>query len=275
MNPVAVQIGNFSIYWYSLFILMAFIIGFLLVKKEIKRHKDINEDFLYDYFFWLVPLVILGARVYYVIFEWDIYKTNIIEAFKIWNGGLAIHGGIIAGLIYTYFYTKKHHVNTIRLMDIAAPSLILGQALGRWGNFFNQEAFGPIVKSEVLRNLHIPEFIIDGMYINGVYHHPTFFYESVVCLLGFIIMILLRKYYKNLKLGTVSGIYFLIYGIERFFVEGLRQDSLMLGPLKVAQLVSILMVIAGITFIIISIKKNISYIEEEKSTKKKRRKINE
>lgn len=275
MNPVAVQIGNFSIYWYSLFILMAFIIGFLLVKKEIKRHKDINEDFLYDYFFWLVPLVILGARVYYVIFEWDIYKTNIIEAFKIWNGGLAIHGGIIAGLIYTYFYTKKHHVNTIRLMDIAAPSLILGQALGRWGNFFNQEAFGPIVKSEVLRNLHIPEFIIDGMYINGVYHHPTFFYESVVCLLGFIIMILLRKYYKNLKLGTVSGIYFLIYGIERFFVEGLRQDSLMLGPLKVAQLVSIFMIIAGITFIIISIKKNISYIEEEKSTKKKRRKINE
>lgn len=179
MNPVAVQIGNFSIYWYSLFILMAFIIGFLLVKKEIKRHKDINEDFLYDYFFWLVPLVILGARVYYVIFEWDIYKTNIIEAFKIWNGGLAIHGGIIAGLIYTYFYTKKHHVNTIRLMDIAAPSLILGQALGRWGNFFNQEAFGPIVKSEVLRNLHIPEFIIDGMYINGVYHHPTFFMNQL------------------------------------------------------------------------------------------------
>ncbi len=261
MRPVAIQIGSFSIYWYSLFILTAFFIGFLLVKHELRRHKNIKLEYLYDYFFYLVPVVIVGARLYYVIFEWNVYRYNLIEIFKIWNGGLAIHGGVIAGLIFTYFYTKKHHINLFRFMDILAPSLVLGQAIGRWGNFFNGEAYGPIVSFDTLKHLHLPKFIIDGMYINGFYHHPTFFYESLTCFICFIILIVLRNYYKNLKVGLLSGIYFVIYGIERFFVEALRTDSLMLGSIKIAQLVSVIMVICGLIFIFFSFRKKVSYIE--------------
>lgn len=272
MNPVAFTIGSFSVYWYSLCILLAFVLGFVLVKREIKRHAKISLDFLYDYFFYLIPIVIIGARAYYVIFEWKIYSQNPIEIFKVWNGGLAIHGGIIAGLIYTCIYTKKHNINPFRFIDIAVPSLVLGQAIGRWGNFFNQEAYGPVVSLEKLESFHLPQFIIDGMNINGLYHSPTFFYESMTCLLCFIILICLRKYYKNLKVGTLCGIYFIIYGIERFLVEGLRQDSLMIGPIKMAQLVSIIMLIAGIVFIIVSNIKKIPYIEPIELSKPKKKK---
>ena len=217
--------------------------------------------FYYDYFFYLVPLVIIGARLYYVIFEWNYYKRDLLEIFKVWNGGLAIHGGVIVGIIYTYLFCKKKKINPFRFMDIAAPSLVLGQAIGRWGNFFNQEAYGPVVSLGKLKNMHIPEFIIDGMKIDGVYHHPTFFYESLTCFTCFIILILLRKFYKKLNVGTSCGIYFIIYGIERFFVESMRQDSLMLGSIKVAQLVSIIGIILGIIFIVMSFIKKISFIE--------------
>ncbi len=269
MNPVMFSIGSFSIYWYSFFILLAFSLGFILANKEIKRHKDIPNNFLYDYFFYLIPVVILGARLYYVLFEFNYYKNDLLEIFKVWNGGLAIHGGVIVGIIYTCIYTKKHKVNTYRFIDIAAPSLVLGQAIGRWGNFFNQEAYGPVVSLSFLKSIHIPKFIIDGMYIDGVYHHPTFLYESLTCLICFMILIILRKYYKNLKLGLLCGIYFTIYGVERFLVESLRQDSLMLGSIKVAQLVSIIMVIVGIAFICLSFIKKVPYIEIENKKPKK------
>ncbi len=268
MNPIAFSIGPISIYWYSLFILLAFFMGFLLVKKELKRHTDISLNFFYDYFFYLVPIVIIGARLYYVVFEWKYYQNNFIEIFQIWNGGLAIHGGVLFGIIYTYIYTKKKNINMVRFMDILVPSLVLGQAIGRWGNFFNQEAFGPEVSINTLQSLHIPKFIIDGMYIDNIYHHPTFLYESLTCLLCFIILINLRHFYKNLKIGTLCGIYFVIYGIERFLVEGLRQDSLMLGSIKVAQLVSVLMVIVGLAFIIMSLVKKVPYLEKIKGENK-------
>lgn len=277
MNPVMFSIGSFSIYWYSFFILLGFSLGFLLVKKEIKRHNDIPDKFLYDYFFYLIPIVILGARLYYVLFEFSYYQNNLIEIFQVWNGGLAIHGGVIAGIIYTYIYTKKHKVNTLRFIDIAASSLVLGQAIGRWGNFFNQEAYGPVVSLSFLKSIHIPKFIIDGMYIDGAYHHPTFLYESLTCLICFVILFIVRRYYKNLKLGLSCGIYFMIYGIERFFVESLRQDSLMLGSIKIAQLVSVLMIISGIILISMSFIKKIPYFEKEKKvnrkTKKKQREV--
>lgn len=259
MNPIAFSIGPFSIYWYSLCILLGFGLGFIIANKEIKKIKGFPDNFLYDYFFFLVPIVIIGARLYYVIFEWNIYCHNLLDIFKIWEGGLAIHGGVIAGAIYTYFYTKKKKVNTYRFIDAIIPSLVLGQAIGRWGNFFNQEAYGPIVSLSELNKLPIPKFIIEGMYINGNYHHPTFFYESITCLACFILLIILRNFYKNLKIGTLCGIYFIIYGIERFIVEALRQDSLMLGDIKVAQLVSGIMILIGIISIILSFKKKIFY----------------
>ena len=265
MNPIAFSIGPISIYWYSLCILLAFFIGYLLVKKELKRHKEISVNFFYDYFFYLIPIVIIGARLYYVVFEWKYYKNDIIEVFKLWNGGLAIHGGVLFGIIYTYIYTRKKNINTFKFMDILVPSLVLGQAIGRWGNFFNQEAFGPEVSVDILKSMHIPKFIIEGMNVNGIYHHPTFLYESLTCFFCFIILIILRKYYKKLKVGTLCGIYFIIYGIERFFVESLRQDSLMIGTIKVAQLVSIIMFIVGIVFIICSCIKKVPFLNYRKS----------
>ena len=264
MSPIAFSIGDFTVYWYSLFILSGFILGYLFAYLEIKRH-NIGKDFLADYFFYLVPIVILGARLYYVIFEWHYYSNNLFELLQIWNGGLAIHGGIIAGAIYTIFYTRYKKINTFKFIDIAAPSLALGQALGRWGNFFNQEAYGPLTTIDKLHDMFIPKFVIDGMYIKGAYYEPTFYYESLTCFFIFIVIILLRKYCKKLNVGTLTGIYFLIYGTERFFVEALRQDSLMLGSIKIAQLVSLLMVILGIGFLIISNIKKIPYLNRERN----------
>lgn len=275
MNPIAFSIGNIEIYWYSIFILIAFSLGFFIAYRESFRLKSIDSNKLFDYFFYLIPIVIIGARIYYVAFEWNIYRLNPIEAFKIWNGGLAIHGGIIAGIIYTIIYTRINKINIFRFMDMVVPSLALGQAIGRWGNFFNSEAYGPITTLEKLKSLHIPNFIIEGMNINGFYREPTFLYESLTCLIIFIILFLLRKYYKKLKVGILVGLYFIIYGVERFFVEGLRTDSLMLGNFKVAQIVSFIMVIVGITFITISLYKRVLYLEPTDIKKEKSKNLKE
>ena len=257
MSPIAFKIGNLVIYKYSLCMLSAFVIGYFLALKEVKK-RGITEKFLTDFLFYLVPITIIGARLYYVAFSFADYKDNLLDIFKVWNGGLAIHGGILAGLIFLIFYTKKHHVDTIKLMDIAAVSLVLGQAIGRWGNFFNQEAFGPATTYAKLKAWHIPEFIIDNMKIGNIYHQPTFLYESFGCLVIFIILLIVRRI-KNVKTGTVSSIYLICYGFIRFFIEGLRQDSLMFMNLKMAQCVSIFMIISGIGLLIYSIKNNDNY----------------
>lgn len=256
MNPILIDLGLIQIRWYAILILIAFIIGYFLVVKRCKK-KNIDINVISDMCFYLVIVCILGARIYYCLFNMDYYSKNIIDIFKVWEGGLAIHGGIIAGLIFIFFYTKKRKLNLLELLDIFAPALVLGQAIGRWGNFFNQEAFGPVTSLDTLKNLHIPNFIIDGMYIEHSYHHPTFFYESLGCLLIFIIIMIIRNL-KNTKNGQVTGTYFIFYGIIRFLIEGLRQDSLMFFNLKVAQIVSIIMIIFGIYLIIKPyIKKNI------------------
>ena len=248
MNPILINLGFIQIRWYSFLILLAFVIGYFLVINRCKK-KNISTSTISDMCFYLVIVCILGARIYYCLFNLDYYSKNIIDIFKIWEGGLAIHGGIIAGLIFLYFYTKKKQLNLLELMDIFVPALVLGQTIGRWGNFFNQEAFGSVTNFSTLKNLHIPNFIIDGMYIEHSYHHPTFFYESLGCLIIFIIVMIIRNL-KSTKDGIVTGIYFVSYGIIRFLIEGLRQDSLMFFNLKVAQIVSIIMVIVGIYLMI-------------------------
>lgn len=254
MNPIFLEIGNIQIYWYSVFILIAFVVGATLAFKEAKKHQ-ISSTFMTDMAFYLIPLVLIGARIYYVIFNLDYYLANPTSIIKVWEGGLAIHGGIIAGLVFIIFYTKKKDISTIKILDILVVSLIIGQAIGRWGNFFNGEAYGPVVSLEFLQNLRLPEFIINGMYIGGEYHHPTFLYESLWCFLGFVIMILIRYKYHPQK-GKLTGFYLIWYGTERLFVESLRTDSLMLGNIKVAQLVSLGMIIIGtIIFIVIKITK--------------------
>ena len=255
MNPVIINLGIIEIRWYSVLILLGFILGYYLVINKCKQ-ENIDKTLISDLCFYLIIVSILGARIYYCIFEWKYYINNPIDIIKIWEGGLAIHGGVIAGIIFIYFYTKKKKLEFLKLLDIFAPSLVLGQAIGRWGNFFNGEAYGPITTFENLKNLHIPKFIIDGMYIGGNYHVPTFFYESIGCLIVFIILIILRNK-KSTKIGIITSIYFILYGLVRFFIEGLRTDSLMLFNIKVAQLISIIMILIGIYIIIKSLKKKI------------------
>lgn len=253
MNPILFSFGNIEIRWYSILLLIAFIIASFIIKKETKRF-DIQKDFIFNLLFWMLIFGIIGARLYYVIFEWEYYSNNLIEALEIWKGGLAIHGGIIAGLLTLIIYTKKYKLRTIRYTDFIVPGLIIGQAIGRWGNFFNSEAHGIATSIEHLKKLHIPDFIIKGMKINGVYYSPTFFYESISCLLGFIIICIIRRN-KYTKVGTPTALYLIIYGIIRFFIERTRTDSLMFCGYKIAMIVSVIMIIIGIVILIINSKK--------------------
>lgn len=245
------SIGNIVIHFYSLCILLGVISAYFVITREAKR-KNINEDLILNIIFYGLIIGILGARIYYVIFNIDYYKNDILEIFKIWNGGLAIHGGIIFGFMFVYLYTKKKNLKFIKLTDIIVPGVILAQSIGRWGNFFNQEAYGMAVSKELLEKLLIPKFIINGMHINNNYYLPTFYIESILCLIGFIIILLIRK--KNLKEGTVTAFYLIWYGFIRSIIEIFRTDSLMLFNLKVAIIVSILCIIIG--FIILIINRN-------------------
>ena len=260
MNPVMFSLFGIEIHWYSVLILIGIIIGLILIEKEGKRFKY-SKELIFNICFWAIIFGIIGARIYYVIFNFSYYQNNLLEIFAIWNGGLAIHGGIIAGVITVIFFAKKYQLNFLKLLDMAVPSLILAQAIGRWGNFFNGEAYGPVTTLDNLKQLHIPQFIINGMNINGVYYHPTFLYESLWNILGFIFLIIL-KHTNKLKTGQLTGTYFIWYSVGRFFIESLRQDSLMLfGILKQAQIISIILIIIGIIIIFVS-RKNKKYCEE-------------
>ena len=261
MEPI-IDLGIISIHWYSILLFIAILLGSNLAIKEAKKH-GFEEDFMVNLLFLGVIIGILGARIYYVIFNFDYYKDNLIEVFKVWNGGLAIHGGIIAGFITIATICYKKKVNLLKILDYLVVGLIIAQAIGRWGNFFNGEAHGAITSLSYLESLHLPQFIIDGMYINGSYYIPTFLYESIWCLIGFIIMIILRRK-KFMKVGYLTSFYLVWYGVERFFVEGLRTDSLMFFSLRIAQLVSLVMIVIGIVIFIYSLKKSKKYEEDDK-----------
>jgi len=263
MSRVAISIGRLNIYWYSIFVLIGMLLGIFLVLKESKKQK-IDEEFIINFMFYGLIIGILGARIYYVVFNLNYYLNHPLEIFAVWNGGLAIHGGIISVIIFAYFYSKKHKIQLLKLTDICVVALIIAQAIGRWGNFINQEAYGRTTTLESLQNLHIPKFIIDGMYISGHYRQPTFLYESLFCIIGFIILLLVRKYYKKLKTGQLTSIYLIWYGILRFIIEQFRSDSLMLGNIKVAQLISIIFITIGIIIFINSIKKKKLYNKKSK-----------
>ena len=254
MNRVAINLGFIQIYWYSIFVLLGIIAAFSVVYFESKR-KKIDENFLLNLAFYTIIFGIIGARLYYVLFNMKYYLNAPLQILAIWNGGLAIHGGIIAGALVVIYHCKKYKVNTLKMFDILVVGLIIGQAIGRWGNFFNGEAFGRITTLAALKAQHIPMFIIKGMNIAGEYREPTFLYESIWCLIGFIILLIIRRN-KKIKIGQLTGFYLVWYGLERLIVEGLRSDSLMLGPLKIAQLISIVFIITGIVLFIYNIKKS-------------------
>jgi len=254
MDRILISIGPITIYRYSFLIFLSILIGLLIIKNEVKKTK-LDKDFIYDLIFYLIPVCIIGARLYYVIFNFDIFKDNLLDIFKIWEGGLAIYGVVISGIIFIIYYCKKKKQNILLTLDILAPCLILGQAIGRWGNFFNSEAHGSVTTLEYLQSLYLPEFIINGMYINGNYYIPTFLYESIWCLLGFVLLMILRSKIKYKKEGIIIFSYFIFYGVGRFFIEGLRTDSLYLFNIRVSQLVSIGLVIIGIIGIILTKRK--------------------
>lgn len=245
MNRIALDLGVIQIYWYSIFMFLALLAGSIVVYKEFKKTK-VDEEFFINLAFNVIIFGVIGARAYYVLFNLDYYLANPIEIFKVWNGGLAIHGGIISGLLFVIYYCKKHKVNIIDILDIIVVGLIIAQAIGRWGNFFNCEAYGGVTTYDDLLYQGIPKFVIDGMYIMGAYRQPTFFYESLWCFFGFLAMIIIRKLSKTLKKGQLTGFYLIWYGIARIVIEALRTDSLMIGPIKMAQLVSVIFIGVGI-----------------------------
>lgn len=257
MNDVMLNLGIFQIKWYSFFIFLAMLTACLIIFKESKK-KNVPDNYLTNLIFYGLIIGILGARLYYVIFNLDYYLNNPSQIFAIWNGGLAIHGGLISALIFLIIYSRKNKINILQMLDIMVVGVIIAQAIGRWGNFFNQEAYGNIISLQALKNMHLPKFIIDGMYISGSYREPTFLYESICSLIGFILLLILRAT-KKLKTGQLTAIYLIWYGIVRFGIETLRSDSLMLGQIKVAQLVSLLFVISGIALFIYSYKKKKKY----------------
>lgn len=248
MNPVAFELFGLEIRWYGILIMLGVILALGLAWYNCKK-LELDFDLLTDGFLWAFPFAIIGARLYYVAFEFETYKDNILDAFNIRLGGLAIHGGLIGAFITVFIFAKIKKMNLLKYVDLAAPSIILAQAIGRWGNFMNKEAHGGAVTEEFIS--HFPTFIKQGMYINGTYYHPTFLYESiwnlVVC--AILLFILYKK--KKDQDGIVICSYVALYSLGRVFIEGLRTDSLMFGSIRVAQLVSIAGIIFGILGILI------------------------
>ena len=265
MNRVAIDLGFIQIYWYSITMLCGVIFGGLLTFIELKRLK-ININYFMDMLFYVIIFGFLGARLYYVLFNLDYYLQNPSEIIAIWNGGLAIHGAILAGILTIIIYNlkrKKSKNEIIKYLDVSSFGVILGQIIGRWGNFFNQEAHGGVTTKAFLESIHIPNFIIEGMTIDGIVYQPTFLYESILNLIGLVILLIVRKN-KNLKNGMLVSIYLMWYSLVRFFIESMRTDSLMLFNLKMAQVISIVLFIVGLIIFGVSYKFSNNYNKGEK-----------
>jgi len=251
-GSIAVEIGSFSIRWYGLLIAIAVIIGTTLAQKLAIR-RGINPDLIGDLTIWLVIGAIPAARAYYVIFSWERFQDqpwvpilgglSVPRMFAVWEGGIAIHGAIIGGTIAAIIFAKLNKVSVWKLSDIAMPSLILGQAIGRWGNFFNSEAFGSPTnlpwKLLIPPDKRPPEFYAEPFF------HPTFLYESVWNLMVFTILIMIFNRFPQAKRGTLVMVYLITYSLGRVWIEGLRTDSLMFGSLRIAQLISLSAIAIG------------------------------
>lgn len=230
INPVAFTIFNLEIRWYGILITMGLLIsGYIATKNA--QYDSLTSDDVTDYILWALPFCILGARLYYVVFEWEYYKGDFLKIISIREGGLAIHGGLIAGFLVAYFYCKFKNINLLKFADIICVSIPLGQSIGRWGNYTNSEAYGTVT--------NLPWAIqIDGQMV-----HPTFLYESIW---NFFLFLFLFYLFRKKKFnGQILSLYMIIYSIGRFWIEGLRTDSLMILGLRTAQLTSILLILAG------------------------------
>lgn len=248
INPIAFKIGSISIAWYGIIIATGIVLAFIVVQREMVK-RGMHPDFLTDLLIWAIPIAIISARIYYVVFSWDYYKDNPGQIIQIWNGGIAIHGALIGSFITAYVFTKIRGVSFWKTVDIAAPGLLIGQIIGRWGNFMNQEAHGGPVSENFMNTTIIPDWIMNQMTIEGVTYHPTFLYESLWNLVGLVIILLLRR--VSLKRGEMFLFYLTWYSVGRYFIEGMRTDSLYGGALRAAQVVSITTVVIAIIFFVV------------------------
>jgi phosphatidylglycerol---prolipoprotein diacylglyceryl transferase len=255
-GPIFFHLGPLTVRWYGLLIASAVLIGVTLSQYLAKR-RNVNPDLISDLAIWLVIGAIPAARIYYVLFQWSEYAKHPERIIAIWQGGIAIHGAIIGGVLAALIFSKLKKISFWQLADLITPSLILGQAIGRWGNFFNSEAFG--APTNLPWKLYIPEFVVENGakipkrplgYENFEYFHPTFLYESVWNLMVFALLMFLffrsLQGKPRLKLGTIFLAYWPAYSLGRLWIEGLRTDSLMLGPLRIAQIVSLLGIFLGL-----------------------------
>ena len=236
-DPIAFEIAGVEIRWYGILIASAMLLAVLISCRRAPQHGLTDDDVL-DVSLWMLPIGVIGARVYYVIFNLNMYPT-LREAINIRNGGLAIHGGLIFGILTVYFVCRHKKISTLNMLDLIIPSVALAQSIGRWGNYFNGEAHGG------------PTDLPWGILVDGVKVHPTFLYESIWCLLLFFFLSWWDRN-KRQAYGQTLALYGILYSVERFFVEALRTDSLMIGPFKQAQVISICAIIASVALFIYS-----------------------
>lgn len=248
LDPVAIELGPFSIRWYAIIIVIAIIVADWMIRREGVR-KGYDPETLFDLLFPAIIIGGVGARLYYVIFRWDYYRQHLDEIIAIWQGGIAIYGFIIGAVLTLIYLCRRRHLNVIEILDMMAPALLLAQAIGRWANFINQEAYGTAIARDQL-SPYLPNWLIEQMYIQGNYHHPTFLYESAWSLVGVVALVFLRQKPNTLLEGEIIGLYGLWYALGRVWIEGLRTDSLYLGPLRVSQWLSVIIIIASIIWII-------------------------
>jgi phosphatidylglycerol:prolipoprotein diacylglycerol transferase len=267
IQRVAFTLFGIDVYWYGICIAIGATLALLLGLRTAKYLK-VDQNALIDGFLWGLIVGVLGARIWYVIFEWDQYADNpisIITGFR--DGGLAIHGAVYAAAIYAFIYCKVKKINFIKVLEMLAPGFLIGQICGRWGNFFNQEAHGGLVpgatldaQREWLLNHLIPKFITDQMYITDLetgvadqigYYHPTFYYEFLWNVVGLAGIFLARRFWKKYWIGDAAIVYLIWYSIGRFMIEALRTDSLYVFGLRTAQLTSVIMFVAGVVLLIL------------------------
>lgn len=243
MNPIAFNILGLDIRWYGVIIALgiwtALTIAYINCKKIYLNFDNILNIFLVAF-----PFAIIGARLYYVAFEFDQYRGDLLSIFNLRNGGIAIHGALIGAIIVAFIYCRIKKLNFLRYADLAMPSIIIAQGIGRWGNFFNQEAHGGLVSYQFISKF--PTFIKEGMNINGNYYHPTFLYESIWnFIVGIILILILYKLSERYN-GIVLAFYGILYSVGRFFIEGLRTDSLYFLGIRMAQLISIVIIVSSL-----------------------------
>ncbi len=242
-REVLISFGSIEIRWYAFLIIVGALIAYYFSGQDLKK-AGYQNDVVDDLFVGALTCGVIGARIWYVLFsDLSYYLQDPIRIIQIWNGGLAIQGGVVGGVIFCYFYAKKHNYSTLHIVDLVLPNVLWGQAIGRWGNFVNGECYGPVVNENFFNG--ILGFIKEGMYIDGAYRMPMFFFESVLCIAGWFLIRFLKKHYKKQR-GNGAYSYLAWYGSIRILIEHFRTDSLMIGNLKMAQVTGFVMALIGL-----------------------------